>query len=130
VSHLRDAGEGVHVLTLRVHPEDLGPIRITAHLGADGSRIELAGLTPASREALRASLGDLRRELADTGIQARLDLGADTADASGAGSGQTPEPGPEPAERGRGDPPARRRQALHPPAAPPRTGSGALDLIA
>lgn len=86
LAHLRSAPSGEHVLVLRVHPEELGPVRVTAYLGADGVRVELAGATDQAREALRGSLGELRRELAATGLQADLSLTTSGRGDPGAGS--------------------------------------------
>lgn len=73
---LRAAGEGQHVLTLRVDPEHLGPVRVVAHISHEGVRIELLGATEAARQALRAALPDLRRDLVGAGLTGDLDLGA------------------------------------------------------
>jgi flagellar hook-length control protein FliK len=71
---LRTAPAGDHVLTVRVDPDSIGPVRVVAHIGADGVRIELAGGTDAARDALRTALPDLRRDLAGLGMSADLDL--------------------------------------------------------
>ena len=63
------------MLTLRVEPDSMGPVRVVAHIATDGVRIELLGGTDHAREALRAALPDLRRDLAATGMRADLDLG-------------------------------------------------------
>ncbi|WP_152192543.1 flagellar hook-length control protein FliK [Georgenia satyanarayanai] len=76
LSRLRTAPEGHHTLHVRVDPEDLGPVKVSAHIGADGVRIELHGMTDAAKDALRGALHDLRRELAATGLRAELDLGS------------------------------------------------------
>lgn len=80
IAHLRTAPTGEHVMVVRVHPEELGPVRVTAVISPDGVRLELAGATEQSREALRAALSDLRRELASTGLQAELQLTSTTRD--------------------------------------------------
>jgi len=77
LARLQTAPDGHHVLNIRVDPEDLGPVRVSAHIGTDGVRIELFGMTEAARDALRGALADLRRELAATGLQADLDLGSE-----------------------------------------------------
>ncbi|WP_250447935.1 flagellar hook-length control protein FliK, partial [Actinotalea sp. C106] len=74
---LRSAGEGQHVLTMRVDPESIGPIRVVAHIGPEGVRIELLGATEQAREALRGALPDLRRDLVAAGFPADLGLGGD-----------------------------------------------------
>ncbi|WP_193314996.1 flagellar hook-length control protein FliK [Georgenia thermotolerans] len=80
LARLREAPEGTHVLTVHVTPEDLGPVRVRAHITGEGVRIELLGVTDASREALRVALTDLRRDLAATGLNADLQLGQDRGD--------------------------------------------------
>jgi flagellar hook-length control protein FliK len=72
---LRTAPLGEHVLTMRVEPDSIGPVRVVAHIASDGVRIELLGANDQARHALRAALPDLRRDLAATGMSAELDLG-------------------------------------------------------
>ena len=121
LARLRTAPEGTHVLHVHVDPEDLGPVRVTAHIGAEGVRIELLGVTDAARDALRGALSELRRDLAATGLQADLDLAAD----------DQPQERPEraaPGER-RGEHQSRTAAPSHPtPAAPAHPGG--LDLLA
>jgi flagellar hook-length control protein FliK len=83
---LRTLPVGDHVLTLRVDPDSFGPVRVVAHIGAEGVRIELVGASDAARDALRSALPDLRRDLAATGLSAQLDLGRDQP---GGASGRT-----------------------------------------
>jgi flagellar hook-length control protein FliK len=66
------------VLNIAVDPEHFGPVRVIAHITPDAVRIELLGATDQSREALRTSLADLRRDLAGSGLHAELSLGRDT----------------------------------------------------
>ncbi|MCR6705581.1 MAG: flagellar hook-length control protein FliK [Cellulomonas sp.] len=77
---------GTHVLSVPVDPVHLGPVRIVAHIGADSVRVELVGAGEASRQALQAALGDLRRDLAAAGVQ--VDVGAE---GRRGGSGTAPE---------------------------------------
>ncbi|NCT92648.1 flagellar hook-length control protein FliK [Cellulomonas sp. APG4] len=84
---LRTAAQGEHVLTLRVDPESMGPVKVVAHIGADGVRIELLGGTDQAREALRAALPDLRRDLVAAGLSPDLELGTGASDQGGPGSG-------------------------------------------
>lgn len=84
---LRSAAPGEHVLTLKVTPENLGPVQVRAHIGAEGIRIELVGATDAAREGLRNLLTDLRRDLAGTGMNASLSLGGDSGPGGRAGQG-------------------------------------------
>jgi flagellar hook-length control protein FliK len=69
---LRAAGSGRHVLTLAVDPEHFGPVKVVAHISAESVRVELVGATDQAREQLKAALPDLRRDLAQAGLQ---DLG-------------------------------------------------------
>jgi flagellar hook-length control protein FliK len=68
IANLRTAGAGEHVVTVSVTPENLGPVTVRAHIGADGMRIELIAPSDAGREALKGILGDLRRDLAALGV--------------------------------------------------------------
>ncbi|MCW4385730.1 flagellar hook-length control protein FliK [Salinibacterium sp. SYSU T00001] len=68
IAQLRTAGSGEHIITVNVTPENLGPVTVRAHIGADGMRIELHSASDAGRDALKAILGDLRRDLASLGV--------------------------------------------------------------
>ncbi|WP_167138818.1 flagellar hook-length control protein FliK [Diaminobutyricimonas sp. TR449] len=94
VFSLASAGKGEHVMTVTVTPENLGPVTVRAVVGAESVRVELFAPTDAGRDALRAIMPDLRRDLAATGMSASLDLSSDNA----------------PAERGE-DAPGRERAA-------------------
>ncbi len=61
-------------MTLQVTPEDLGPMTVRAHIDAAGVRIELFAPGDAGREAIRGILPELRKELADAGFGASLDV--------------------------------------------------------
>ncbi|MDH6237273.1 flagellar hook-length control protein FliK [Cryobacterium sp. CG_9.6] len=65
---------GEHVLTINVTPENLGPLTVRAHVTGDNIRVELFAPTDVAREALRAILPDLRRDLSGSGLNAQLDL--------------------------------------------------------
>ncbi|TFC84653.1 flagellar hook-length control protein FliK [Cryobacterium sp. TmT2-59] len=71
---LAGAAAGDHVMTIQVSPDNLGPVTVRAHLGADGIRVELFVPTDLARDALRAILPDLRRDLASGGLNVQLDL--------------------------------------------------------
>lgn len=71
---LAGAPHGQLVMTLKVSPEDLGPLTVRAHIGAAGVRIELFAPGDAGREAVRGILPELRKELTDAGFGASLDL--------------------------------------------------------
>lgn len=130
---LRAAGPGTHVLTMRVEPEHFGPVRVVAHIGTDGVRIELLGGTDAARDALRQALPDLRRDLAGVGLSAELDLGHRSAgrpdggaagDASDRG-GDQPRPG---AASDLGDDRRRAPEPTTTDTSGPRRGPARLDL--
>jgi hypothetical protein len=73
-------------MTLKVSPEDLGPLTVRAQIDAAGVRIELFAPGGAGREAVRGILPELRKELHDAGFGASLNL----SDHSGPGdSGQS-----------------------------------------
>nr|WP_276511726.1 flagellar hook-length control protein FliK [Leifsonia aquatica] len=71
---LAAAGKGEHVMTVHVTPDTLGPVTVRAHVGGDGVRVELFAPTDAGRDALRAILPDLRRDLNGAGLSGTLDL--------------------------------------------------------
>lgn len=76
---LASAAPGEHVMTLKVSPDDLGPVTVRAHISAEGVRLELFAAGDAGRDVVRHALPDLRRELAQQGLTASLDLsGRDT----------------------------------------------------
>ena len=80
--------QGRHILTVPVDPENLGPVRIVAHISPTSVRVELVGSTDASREALKGALADLRKDLAASGLT--VDVGSDSRpDPRGSNSGLT-----------------------------------------
>ncbi len=94
---LAGAPHGQHIMTLKVTPEDLGPLTVRAHIDGAGVRIELFAPGDTGREALRGILPELRKELADAGFGASLDLsdhngppgqGRDAGQDAGRGAGQ------------------------------------------
>ena len=84
---LAGAPHGQHIMTLKVTPEDLGPLTVRAHIDGAGVRIELFAPGDTGREALRGILPELRKELADSGFGATLDL-SDQNGPAGGGQGQ------------------------------------------
>ncbi|WP_346960072.1 flagellar hook-length control protein FliK [uncultured Arthrobacter sp.] len=93
---LAGAPHGQHIMTLKVSPEDLGPLTVRAHIDGAGVRIELFAPGDTGREALRGILPELRKELADAGFGASLDVsdhsgpaggGRDAGQAAGQGAG-------------------------------------------
>ncbi|WP_022883844.1 flagellar hook-length control protein FliK [Glaciibacter superstes] len=110
---LAGAKPGEHMMTISVAPDNLGPVTVRAHLGADGFRVELFAPNDVGREALRAILSDLRRDLAGSGMNANLSLssqntpsdpgterqGRTPADTQGPSEGHPPEPAVQDASR-------------------------------
>ena len=67
--------DGVHRLTVHLHPADLGPVQVVAEIRNGDINVQLTGATDAGNEALRQSLDDLRRELTESGFRnTTLDL--------------------------------------------------------
>jgi flagellar hook-length control protein FliK len=109
---------GEHVLVLKVTPEDLGPVTVRALIGADSNvRVELFAPTEGGRDALKAVLAELKRDLAGSGLNASLDLssrnqpGEPGADGSRRGPAQQ-HPGRSPAGRDDDAPQPDRRPRL------------------
>ncbi|WP_146364192.1 flagellar hook-length control protein FliK [Arthrobacter yangruifuii] len=84
---LAAASQGEHVMTLSVTPDTLGPVTVRAHVGADGVRIELFAPSDTGREALRALMTDLRRDLSGSGMTATLSLSSQDTPDRGMGRG-------------------------------------------
>ncbi len=84
-------------MTLKVSPEDLGPLTVRAHIDGAGVRIELFALGDTGREDLRGILPELRKELADAGFGASLDVSDHSGPPAGAGTQGRPQ-GREPAD--------------------------------
>lgn len=80
-------------MVLRVSPETLGPITVTAHISGSAITVELASGSAAGHDAIRAVLGDLRRELAvlapfsSVSLASSGDPAAPTSPAHGPGAG-------------------------------------------
>jgi len=75
---------GTHQLTMTVHPESLGPVTVRAHISAGGDvQVELLGATDAGRDALRAIVADLRRDLAAVMPNASLSLASNMGGEAG-----------------------------------------------
>ncbi len=72
VVSLAQAPDGDHSLTLTVSPENLGPVTVRAHISGGAIHIELHAPNELGREALRAILVDLRRDLAAAAPHASL----------------------------------------------------------
>lgn len=74
-------------MTLRLSPEDLGPLTVRAHIDGAGVRIELFAPGEVGREAVRGILPELRRGLGESGFGASLDLSEHNAPADSGASG-------------------------------------------
>jgi flagellar hook-length control protein FliK len=68
---LRDK-QGEHTLTIALHPADLGPVTVTARVHGADIQLDLGGATEGGREAIRAALPELRRELERAGFTSCL----------------------------------------------------------
>ncbi len=126
VFSLLAAGDGEHVMTLKVTPESLGTVTVRAVIGADGVRLELFA-ADAGREAVRAVLPDLRRELAGSGFNASLDLGSGSRPDGEPGQEEHRAPGRREAPE---NPVPAVRQHDPAPSHPIPDGASALDILA
>ncbi len=91
---LRALPDGAHVVTLRVSPDELGPITVRAVVQGGALEVQLAATTDAARDAIKALLPDLRRDLAQGGQPAMLSLGDAAADAAARRATPTPASSP------------------------------------
>ncbi|MGL3805128.1 flagellar hook-length control protein FliK [Paeniglutamicibacter sp. R2-26] len=142
IASLATGPHGERTLSVNVAPEALGPVTVKAHLGHDGLRVELTAPTEAGREALRAMLPELRRDLAATGagtVSIGTGAGAGQEAGTGPGAGTHPGGGQGPAggdQRfgGQSPLPGRPRAEAAPqpptPASPPEHASSHLDVMA
>lgn len=88
IATLAAGPNGERTLSVNIAPEALGPITVKALLGGEGIRMELSAPTDAGREALRAMLPELRRDLAATGSGAiTLATGSDSSATPGGHTG-------------------------------------------
>jgi flagellar hook-length control protein FliK len=72
---LRLDADGVHRLTVHLHPADLGPVQVIAEIRNGEISVQLSSSTDAGHESLRNALDDLRRELQQSGFSnTSLDL--------------------------------------------------------
>lgn len=88
VLSLARAADGEHSVTLTVSPESLGPVTVRAHIAAGVIRLELHAPSEAGREALRAILTDLRRDLAVAAPGSSLAMSSDSSTAGPSADGR------------------------------------------
>jgi flagellar hook-length control protein FliK len=124
---LATAAPGEHVLTVNVVPDNLGPVTVRAHVSADQVRVELFAPNDAGRDALRAILPDLRRDLAGTGMNANLDLSSQNQPTDA--GGDTPRRGSTPQDT-TGTPAERFPASDHERASYLGFGASTLDVMA
>jgi flagellar hook-length control protein FliK len=75
IAPLRLEADGVHRLTVNLHPADLGPVQVVAEIRNGDINLQLSGSTDAGAAALRDALNDLRQELTASGFEnCSLDL--------------------------------------------------------
>jgi flagellar hook-length control protein FliK len=75
---LRRDADGVHRLTVHLHPVDLGPVSVVAEIRNGNVSVQLSGGTESGRQALHAALPQLHQELIDAGFtNCSLDLRQD-----------------------------------------------------
>lgn len=80
VRPLRLGSDGAYELTLDLTPAELGRVRIDVELRGATINLTLRADNPAAREALNASLNQLRSELESAGLDAgQLDVGGQGA---------------------------------------------------
>jgi flagellar hook-length control protein FliK len=123
IAPLRLDADGVHRLTVNLHPADLGPVQVVAEVRNGEINVQLSGSTDAGTDALRNALDDLRRELRDAGFaNCSLDLRQ--------GTGQQEQARPQPRFTGGGRTVVEPTPPAEAPAAPRTTGNGRLDIRA
>jgi flagellar hook-length control protein FliK len=72
---LRLDADGVHRLTVNLHPVDLGPVQVVAEIRNGEINLQLTSSTDAGHESLSDALDELRRQLEQSGFgNTSLDL--------------------------------------------------------
>ncbi|WP_395640956.1 flagellar hook-length control protein FliK, partial [Pseudolysinimonas sp.] len=89
VAAIRALPEGTHVVTVHVTPDELGPVTVRAVVTDGALDVQLTVSTDAARDALRAILPDLRRDLSSGGAPAQLQLADAASDGPAADRGST-----------------------------------------
>jgi flagellar hook-length control protein FliK len=86
---LRRDADGIHRLTVHLHPADLGMVSLVAEVRHGEVHLQLVGATEAGRDALREALPALRRDLQQGGFsECSLDLGQNTPQGGNAHRGE------------------------------------------
>jgi len=79
VAVLASRPDGVHTVTVVLHPDDLGPVQVQVTVRGGSVDLHLAGAHEHGRAALLEALPDLRRDLQGAGIScSRMDVSRDT----------------------------------------------------
>ncbi|MER7002612.1 flagellar hook-length control protein FliK [Dactylosporangium sp. NPDC000555] len=129
LSPLRRGADGVHRMTLRLRPEDLGPVSIVAEVRDGAIAVRLRADHEAGQAALRAALPELRQDLTDAGFaRCALELHQQS---SATGNGSQHFSGWRPEGRSQRRTPERGQAVAAPQAAgaePGRAAEGLVDL--
>ncbi|HKS99860.1 MAG TPA: flagellar hook-length control protein FliK [Rugosimonospora sp.] len=122
---LRHEPDGIHQLTVHMHPADLGPVSLVAEVRNGAVRLQLTGGTEVAHHALREALPELRQQLSQAGLECSVDLRQRNQDAG------TAQQWAAPGRQGFGsdaEPELARPVAAEPPTTPARNRAGQLDL--
>lgn len=77
--------DGDHTLVIKLAPEHLGPMTVKATIENGQTRVELIAPNDTSKEAIRSHIGEIRRDLAVSGLSAVVNVTTEPA-ATGAPS--------------------------------------------
>ena len=92
---LRDREDGVHVLTVRLHPDELGPVRVVARLTGNDVQLRVTTSTVAAAAAVTEAGPRLHDALAGAGLSSTgvsVDHDASLAQQFGQGAGASADP--------------------------------------
>jgi flagellar hook-length control protein FliK len=129
IAALRELPDGAHLVTVHVTPDELGPVTVRALVHGGSLDVQLTAPTDAAREALKALLPDLRRDLSQGGQPALLSLGDATADGAPARERDAARDAARDVLPGRGGDASPETHDPR-PAAPMRAGLATLDVLA
>jgi flagellar hook-length control protein FliK len=87
---LRQGADGVHRMTIHLHPAELGAVSVTAEIRGGAVMLQIYGAADAAHDALRSALPQLREALERDGftscsLDLRRDAPGDQRQASGSG---------------------------------------------